>query len=85
MVDGIFVFHVQFDIPRVEEFSNNCYLNCVIIIRVEVLNSDGIDAIDLLSVVIDTVSRIMKNISRNFVAIIDSRDSFDELSFSDNF
>jgi len=56
----------------------------VIRLRVEVLNSDSIDAIDLYSVVIDTVSRIMKNISRNSIAIIDSRDSFDVLSFSDN-
>jgi len=56
----------------------------VIRLRVEILNSDSIDARDLFSVFVDTVSRIMKNISRNSVAIIDSRDSLNELSFSDN-
>jgi hypothetical protein len=84
MVDGVFIFLAQFDISWVVELSNNSNLNGVIRLRVEILNSDSIDARDLFSVVVDTVSRIMKNISRNSVAIIDSRDSLDELSFSDN-
>jgi hypothetical protein len=84
MVDGVFIFLVQFDISWFVELSNNSYLKSVIRLRVKILNSDSIDAGDLVSVVVDTVSRIMKNISRNSVAIIDSRDSLDELSFSDN-